>query len=53
MAFPKRMRFSHGGAKNSSSKDGWWGLREEAKRYAKKAARLDKRSRIREELDDR
>jgi hypothetical protein len=53
MAFPKRIRLSHGGAKDSSRKDGWWGFRDEAKRYAKKAARLTKRARIREELDHR
>jgi hypothetical protein len=53
MAFPKRIRISHGGAKNSSSKDGWWGYRDEAKRYAKKAARLTKRASIREGLRDR
>ncbi len=51
VAFPKRMRLSHDGAKNSSSKDGWWGFRDEAKRYAKKAARLAKRKDIRDELD--
>jgi hypothetical protein len=51
VAFPKRIRLSHGGAKNSSSKEGWWGFRNEAKRYAKKAARLGKRQSIRDELD--
>jgi hypothetical protein len=53
VAFPKRIRLSHGEAKNSSSKDGWWGFRDEAKRYARKAARLTKRTRIHEELDER
>jgi hypothetical protein len=53
MAFPKPIRLSHGGAKNSSSKDGWWGFRDEAKRHAKKAARLGKRKSIRDELDHR
>jgi hypothetical protein len=53
MAFPKRIRISHGGAKNSSSKDGWWGFRDEAKLYARKAARLTKRAAIRESAEDR
>jgi hypothetical protein len=53
MAFPKRIRLSHGGAKSSSSMDGWWGFRDEAKRYAKKAARLGKRASIREQFDER
>ena len=53
MAFPKRIRISHGGPKNSSSKDGWWGFRDEAKRYARKAARLTKRAAIREGERDR
>jgi hypothetical protein len=53
MAFPKPIRLSHGGAKNSSSKDGWWDFRDEAKRHAKKAARLGKRKSIRDELDHR
>jgi hypothetical protein len=52
MAFPKRIRFSHGGAKNSWSKDGWWGFRDEAKRYATKAARITKRRTIERESDE-
>ena len=43
---------SHGGAKNSSSKDGWWGFRHEAKLYARKAARLTKRAAIHSSADD-
>jgi hypothetical protein len=53
MAFPKRIRISHGGPKNSASKEGWWGFRDEAKRYARKAARLTKRAAIREGERDR
>jgi hypothetical protein len=53
MAIPKRIRISHGGPKNSSRKDGWWGYRDEAKRFAKKAARLTKRRAIDEDLRDR
>jgi hypothetical protein len=52
MAFPKRIRLSHGGAKNSSSKDGWWGFRDEAKRYATKAARITKRRAIERDRDE-
>jgi hypothetical protein len=52
MAFPKRIRLSHGGAKNSSSKDGWWGFRDEAKRYATKAARITKRRVIARDSDE-
>jgi hypothetical protein len=52
MAFPKRIRLSHGGAKNSSSKDGWWGFRDEAKRYATKAARITKRRAIARDRDE-
>jgi hypothetical protein len=52
MAFTKRIRLSHGGAKNSSSKDGFWGYRDEAKRHAKKAARLGKRAAISQNLRD-
>jgi hypothetical protein len=51
MAFPKRIRLSHGGAENSSAKDGWWGYRDEAKRYATKAARITKRRTIERERD--
>lgn len=43
MAWPKNIRTEHGGAKNSSAKDGWWGYRDEAKRYSRKARRrIDK-----------
>jgi hypothetical protein len=52
VAFPKRIRLSHGGAKNSSSKDGWWGFRDEAKRYATKAARITKRRAIERDHDE-
>ena len=52
MAFPKRIRLSHGGDKNSSSKDGFWGFRDEAKRYATKAARITKRRTIDRERDE-
>ena len=48
MTFPKRIRISHGGPKHSSSKDGWWGFRDEAKRYARKTGRIAKRAAIRE-----
>jgi hypothetical protein len=53
VAFPKSIPVSHGGAKDSSRKDGWWGYRAEAKRIAKKAARLTKRRIIQEGLLDR
>ena len=49
MALPKRIRLTHGGAKNSSSKDSYWGFRDEAKRYATKAARITKRRTIERE----
>jgi hypothetical protein len=52
MALPKRIRLSHGGAKNSSRKDGWWGFRDEAKRYATKAARITKRRAIERDHDE-
>jgi hypothetical protein len=43
MALPKHMKTEHGGAKNSSAKHGWWGPRDEAKRFARKARRrIDK-----------
>jgi hypothetical protein len=43
MALPKRMKAEHGGAKDSAAKDGWWGPRDEAKRFARKARRrIDK-----------
>ena len=39
MAYPKNIRTEHGGAKNSSAKDGYWGYRDEAKPLARKARR--------------
>jgi hypothetical protein len=52
MAFPKRMRTSHGGAKNSSAKSGWWGTRIEAKLFARKARRREDRESVEEQDAD-
>lgn len=41
MGWPKRMRTEHGGAKNSSAKNGWWGPRVEAKLFSCKRRRRD------------
>jgi hypothetical protein len=49
MAFPKRMRTEHGGARNRGAKGGWWGFRDEAKHYARKARRRMDREAVKEQ----
>jgi hypothetical protein len=51
VAFPKRIRTEHAGPRNRSAKDGWWGFRDEAKRYARKARRRIDRALTREPRD--
>jgi hypothetical protein len=46
MGLPKGLKTSHGGAKNSSAKDGWWGSRFEAKLFARKARRREDRASV-------
>ena len=51
VAWPKRIKTSHGGAKNSSAKHGWWGPRIEAKLFARKARRREDRAAVEERHD--
>jgi hypothetical protein len=44
------MRTSHGGAKDSSAKHGWWGSRVEAKLFARKARRREDRESVKEQI---
>jgi len=52
MAFGKQVKTEHGGAKNSSAKSGFWGLRIDAKEYSKKIRRRRDKEAIKEQNEN-